>query len=159
MSKLSMQSTASATSTSLTGFWTASESVLKCRCAMARRPNEGCHLPEPSPPLCSVFAAAAWRLTVRLRNLVFIKKGLPFVLPRKTLPLSSPKTGAESLKKAGIENPADHFQNKKIHATETFPLCFFLCFSPLFLPFVFPPLFFPGQWPRTDADRPATRAS
>ena len=29
------------------------------------------------------------------------------------------KAGAESLKKAGIENPADHFKNKKIHATGT----------------------------------------
>jgi len=29
------------------------------------------------------------------------------------------KAGAESLKKAGIENPADHFKDKKIQATGT----------------------------------------
>jgi hypothetical protein len=29
------------------------------------------------------------------------------------------KVGAESLKKAGIENPADHFKDKKIRATGT----------------------------------------
>jgi len=29
------------------------------------------------------------------------------------------KAGAESLKKAGIDNPADHFKDKKIHATGT----------------------------------------